>query len=135
MDTIKYARELGKAIQQDSRFIAYNETKLRNDNDSELQEKIGAFNLTRQNLQMEMSRPEGEKDENKIAELNTAIQSKYNEIMTNTNMAEFTIAKNAVDKMLNEINQIISLCCDGADPDTCEVQDCGGSCATCGGCG
>ncbi len=135
MDAITAARELGKAIQGDERYIAYTKAKQNNDNDSELQNKIGDFNLIRQNLQMEMSKPENEKDSDKINEQNKTMQGVYNEIMSNVNMAEFTITKNAVDKMLNEINQIIGMCCDGEDPDTCQPSDCGGSCSTCGGCG
>ena len=48
MDIIKITRELGKAIQADERFIAYNAAKLANDNDEELQNLIGEFNLKRQ---------------------------------------------------------------------------------------
>lgn len=136
MDVILQARELGKAIQRDSRFIAYNEAKLRNDGDAELQDLIGEFNLLRQNIQMEMARPEDEKDDEKIAGLNTKMRTAYEGIMGNANMAKFTEVKSEVDKMLNEINQIISLCCEGEDPDTCQPnENCGGSCESCAGCG
>lgn len=139
MDAIKAARELGRAIQEDERFKAYTLAKEKNDNDDELQYTIGDFNLIRQNLQMEMSKPEEEKKPEKIDELNKSMQDTYQQIMSNPNMAEFTIMKNAVDKMLGEINQIISLCCDGEDPDTCEpaASGCGsaGGCSGCSGCG
>ena len=56
--------------------------------------------------------------------------------MQNEHMADFTMAKADMDKLLQEVNGIIALCCDGEDPDTCEVQTggCSGSCSTCGGC-
>ena len=38
MDVIAMARELGKAIQQDERFIRYAKARLANDSDSALQE-------------------------------------------------------------------------------------------------
>lgn len=134
MDVITAARELGKAIQSDERYIAYVAAREANDKDSELQKQIGEFNLIRQNLHAEMTKPELEKDDEKIAELNKAMQSTYTAVMGNVNMAQFTIMKNAMDKLLGEVNGIIGLCCDGEDPDTCEYHECGGSCESCGGC-
>uniref|UniRef100_UPI0025A2E53B YlbF family regulator n=1 Tax=Klebsiella pneumoniae TaxID=573 RepID=UPI0025A2E53B len=55
MDVISMARELGKAIQQDDRYTAYNLAKQANDNDQELQKLIGDFNITRMNINKEMS--------------------------------------------------------------------------------
>jgi hypothetical protein len=58
--------------------------------------------------------------------------------MKNVNMANFAVVKNALDMLLNEVNMIISMSCEGEDPMTCDphaAHGCGGSCATCGGCG
>ena len=134
MDAIKAARELGKAIQQDERYIAYNQAKFNNDNDEELQKLIGEFNLKRQQLGLEMSKGADEKDEAKIEETNKEMQKLYALIMQNEHMAEFTMAKQGMDKLVNDVNAIIGMCCDGEDPDTCEISACTGSCATCGGC-
>ncbi len=134
MDAIKAARELGKAIQASEEYKAYDIAKKENDDDKELQDLIGTFNLTRTNLQLEMQKPEGEKDSDKIAALNKEMQEKYTAVMSNVHMANFVIVKNALDKMLNDVNTIIGMCCEGEDPDTCEVSSCTGSCATCGGC-
>ncbi|MBE6880767.1 MAG: YlbF family regulator [Ruminococcaceae bacterium] len=134
MDAIKAARELGKAIQADERYIAYNEAKIANDNDEELQKLIGEFNLKRQQLGLEMSKSAEEKDEAKIEEANKEMQKLYTLIMQNEHMADFTMAKQGMDKLVGDINMIIGMCCDGEDPDTCEISACSGSCATCGGC-
>lgn len=134
MDVITAARELGKAIQADERYIAYNAAKLANDNDEELQNLIGEFNLKRQQLGLEMSKGAEEKDEAKIEEANKEMQRLYTLIMQNEHMADFTMAKQGMDKLVNDINAIIGMCCDGEDPDTCEISSCTGSCATCGGC-
>ena len=134
MDAIKAARELGKAIQQDERYIAYNQAKFNNDNDEELQKLIGEFNLKRQQLGLEMSKGADEKDEAKIEETNKEMQKLYALIMQNEHMAEFTMAKQGMDKLVNDVNAIIGMCCDGEDPDTCEISACTGSCTTCGGC-
>ena len=134
MDAITAARELGKAIQADERYIAYNEAKIANDNDEELQKLIGEFNLKRQQLGLEMSKSAEEKDEAKIEEANKEMQKLYALIMQNEHMADFTMAKQGMDKLVGDINMIIGMCCDGEDPDTCEISACSGSCATCGGC-
>lgn len=135
MDAIKAARELGKAIQADERFKAYAEAKEANDNDAELQKLIGEFNLKRQNIQYEMNKPDSEKDSEKIQKLNREMQESYGDVMKNVNMANFVIVKGALDKLLEDVNMIISMCCDGEDPDTCEITaHCSGSCSTCGGC-
>ncbi len=56
--------------------------------------------------------------------------------MVNPNMAAFNAAKNAMDGMLAEINNIITASANGEDPETCPSQPsgCSGSCSTCGGC-
>ena len=43
MDVIEMTRELGKVLQQDDRYIAYNLAKQVNDNDAELQADIENF--------------------------------------------------------------------------------------------
>lgn len=136
MDAIKAARELGKAIQADERYVRYNEAMKANDADMELQELIGKFNLARQNVALEMSKSKEEQNKEKLDTQNKEMQRLYTLVMQNEHMADFTMAKADMDKLLHEINGIIALCCDGEDPDTCEVQagGCSGSCSTCGGC-
>ena len=135
MDAIKAARELGKAIQADPRYVDYVAAKEANDKDEALQQLIGEFNLKRQNIQYEMNKPDSEKDAEKIAKLNTEMQEAYGKVMGNVNMANFVIVKNALDKLLEDVNMIISMCCDGEDPDTCEITHaCSGSCSGCSGC-
>lgn len=133
MDVIATARELGKLIQQDDRYTTYHSAKEKNDNDTELQDKIGEFNLKRMELNREMGKQE--KDTTKISVLDSEIKSLYAEIMANENMAAFTAAKNEMDGMLNQINLIITSSANGEDPATIDpVASCGGGCDTCGGC-
>ena len=122
MDAIKAARELGKAIQADERYVRYNEAMKANDADMELQELIGEFNLARQNVALEMSKSKEEQNKEKLDTQNKEMQRLYTLVMQNEHMADFTMAKADMDKLLHEINGIIALCCDGEDPDTCEVQ-------------
>ena len=135
MDVIELTRELGKAIQQDDRFIAYNLAKQANDNDKELQEDMDKFSQLRKDLGTAMSAEEPDKD--KIGELDKELKTVYNKIMSNKNMVVFEAAQKALEDLVNNVQQIITLCANGEDPATCQPQtsSCTGSCATCGGCG
>ena len=137
MDIIEITRQLGAAIQQDERYSDYAMAKERNDSDSALQELIGEFNLVRQNMAMEQAKPEEDQNADRLAELNEKMQSLYTTIMTNENMADYTMAKAAMDKLMNQVNTILSAALNGDDPMTCpaEAPTCSGSCGTCGGCG
>ena len=138
MDAIKAARELGKAIQADQRYKDYVAAKAANDADEALQGLISDFSAKRQLLQVEMSKEADEQDGEKIRLMNKDMQDAYGEVMKNVNMANFAVVKNALDILLNEVNMIISMSCEGEDPETCDphaTHGCGGSCATCGGCG
>ena len=134
MDVIKKARELGKLIQQDQRYDAYRSAKEKNDKDEELQRLIGDFNNKRLELNMEMSKTD--KNDDRLKELDGVIKNLFGEIMVYPSMAEFIKAKNARDGMLAEINNVITACAIGEDPETCPSQPsgCSGSCSSCGGC-
>jgi cell fate (sporulation/competence/biofilm development) regulator YlbF (YheA/YmcA/DUF963 family) len=133
MEAIKATRELGKIIQADERFKEYHAAKEINDADEGLQELIGEFNLIRQKLGQEASKSGEEKNAEKIDELNTEAQMVYARIMDNESMQRFTKAKTDMDKLIKDVSTIISLCCDGEDPDTCEIEQVSG-CASGGGC-
>lgn len=133
MDVIKAVRELGKAMQQDERYIRYAKARLDNDNDTKLQAAIGEFNIIRMELDREIS-AENKNDE-KVKELNEKLRTVYGDIMASPAMVEYNTAKAELDVMVNEINTIISKALDGEDPETCDAQaSCTGSCSTCGGC-
>lgn len=138
MDAIKAVRELGKAIQADERYTEYARAKKANDDDKELQELIGEFNLLRQNASMEYGKPEEEQNKEKLADLNAKMQEAYEKVMSNENMALFTVAKAGMDELMSQVNTVLTLTLQGADPETCPTSQptgCTGSCASCGGCG
>ncbi|MBQ6181910.1 MAG: YlbF family regulator [Ruminococcus sp.] len=133
MDIIEMTRELGKALQNDDRFIAYNLAKLANDNDKELNDDIEKFSALRADLTNAMSAED--KDTDLIKQLDEDIKSTYQKIMSNKNMLVFQGAQAALENLVNNINQIISMCANGEDPATCQPSTgCTGSCSTCGGC-
>lgn len=134
MDVIQMTRELGKAIQQDDRYIVYNLAKQVNDDDKELQADIAEFDKLRSDMREAMS---GENpDFDRINAIDKETKSLYQKIMRNKNMIAFNSAQTALEELITNINQIISLCANGEDPETCEPpKGCSGNCSACGGCG
>lgn len=133
MDIIKMVRELGKELQKDERYISYMNAKLANDNDENLQNMIHEFEMKRIEISMESGKID--KDDAKVEKLNGELQELYSQIMQNENMVEFSTKRDEMDNLINEINGIITLCANGEDPDTCQVnQGCSGDCCSCGGC-
>jgi len=133
MDIIEMTRELGKALQNDDRFIAYYLAKQANDNDKELNDDIEKFSALRADLANAMSAED--KNTDLIKQLDEDIKSTYQKIMSNKNMLVFQGAQTALESLVNNINQIITMCANGEDPATCQPSTgCTGSCSTCGGC-
>ncbi|MDO5559310.1 MAG: YlbF family regulator [Oscillospiraceae bacterium] len=133
MDIIEQTRQLGKAIQQDERYTAYCTAKKNNDDDKELQELIGNFNMKRMDLNNEMSKED--KDTERLKELDNDIKDLYAGIMKNKSMTAFNEAKTAMDSLMSQINNIITASANGEDPETCAAQSsCSGSCSSCSGC-
>lgn len=132
MDIIKLARQLGAEIQKDERYIALQKATEANDNNEELQNQIGEFNLTKAELDRVLSAAEVNQDE--VNKLNVKLGDIYKEIMANPIMNEYNEARVALDALLNEITGILMLCANGADPETCEPSSCSGNCSSCGGC-
>ncbi len=135
MNVIELARQLGVALQADERFKTFTVAKENNDNDAELQEKIAQFNDLRRQLNMEMSKEE--KDAEAMKSLDGQIKNIYGEIMTRPSMIEYNKAREAMDKLLDSVNFIITMAANGEDPMTCpeeQPHSCSGSCSSCGGC-
>lgn len=133
MNAVDLAREVGKAIQADERYIKYQQARTANDNDEELQSMIGEFNMKRMQLNQEMSKQD--KDNDKVSAINAEVRSLYGKIMTNERMMAYNDAKVEMDRLLDQINNVITLSANGEDPATCEAEhQCSGSCSTCGGC-
>lgn len=135
MDIIEATRLLGEAIQNDEHYKAFDAAKKANDEDQELCDLIGQFNLARMSIDTELQKEEGEKDAEKIKEFNQTLRELYGKIMCNDSMMQYNKAKSEFETVMNKVNGIIELCIEGQDPKTCEpAEGCSGSCATCSGC-
>ena len=137
MNVIEITRQLGEAIQQDEKYIAFMEAKKANEEDLDLNAMIGKLNLVQMSYQNESGKDAP--DEKKLEEMDNEFRQLYGDIMLNENMKNYEAKKQELDDMMNYLIGILSQCVNGADPATCEPVsadgDCTGSCSTCGGCG
>lgn len=124
-------RSLGKAIQEDCRYKRYVNAKKSNDENKQLQQDIGEFQLERMNYQRESEREEP--DTEKLKKWEEELDKKYNAIIETAGMKEFQAAKMEMDSMMSEVDAIITLCLNGKDPETCHpsLGGCSGNCAGC----
>ena len=133
MDTIALARELGKSIQQEESYIKLHTAQTKADNDAELQQLIGEFNLKRMNINNEASKED--KAEDKLQLLNQEMRHAYAQIMKNENMSAYTAAKSEFDTVMQRVLAIVSQSAEGEDPETTDFSpSCSGSCSSCSGC-
>lgn len=132
MDVITKARELGAAIQATEEYKNFMAAKTRNDADEQLQKQIAEFNLLKMQYDAEMQKEEPDKE--KIQTINTDIAKLYNEIIGGESMTAYNEAYTAYNTLCTNISNIILMCQNGEDPETCEPSSCTGNCGTCGGC-
>lgn len=132
MDVIQLARQLGAAIQQSEEYKNYIAAKEQNDADETLQKQIAEFNLLKMQYDTEMEKDDPSKD--KIKEINEKITALYNQIMAGESMAAYNVAYNTYNELCSKVSNILLMCENGEDPDTCEPSACTGNCASCGGC-
>ncbi len=136
MDVITMARELGKEMQKDDRYIAYQNAQDLADKDENLQDLIGKFNLKKIDLQQEIQNPD--KKPETMQAIDKTLKELYGQIMENSNMVAYNVAKREMDSLLSFVQDIIVQSSNGQDPDTVEQKPdsaCGGSCSSCAGCG
>ena len=131
MNVIEKTRELGKAIQADERYQTYMVSKKANDEDPELQDLIGRFNMKRLEVNELMRQEDGSKQ---LQRSNGEMRALYSQLMQHEKMTAYQEARTALNELVREVNGIIELCIEGEDPETCQPADCGGDCSGCSGC-
>lgn len=133
MDIIEMTRELGKAIQKDDRYLNMQLATQNCEDDQQLQDLIGDFNLKRLAINNETSGEDA--NEEKLRTLNEELRHIYAQIMQNPNMTAYNMAREEMDGLMNRVTAIITKSVEGEDPETADYEaSCTGSCATCGGC-
>ena len=133
MDLEKLTRELGKAIQQDERYLRFEQARIANEQDTALNELMSRIQLIQMSYQHEASKDEP--NEGKMQAYDEEFRGVYGEIMQNKNMQNYEAARRDIDDMMNYLTGILALCVNGEDPDTCDptAHSCGGECSECGG--
>ena len=131
---IEMTRALGRAIQMSEQYLALENARRVNDQDENLQDLIGRFNLAKMNLNNELSR-EGGPDSEKVAGYNNEVQLAYAEIMDHPGMTRYSEASVGMNSLMTYINAILTTAVTGGNPDTVtQPEECSGSCDSCAGC-
>ena len=120
MDMIELAREIGRQLQKDERYLNMRAVSAQCDKDEELQELIGEFNLKRIAISNETQ--SDTRDDEKLRRLNGEMRH-IMRIMQNENMTAYNRAKEEMDHLLQRISAIISQSADGEDPNTADYVE------------
>lgn len=131
MSLEKLTRELGKAIQQDERYLAMQKAIEANEKDTALNELMSKIQLIQVSYQHEASKEDP--DEGKMKAYDEEFRGVYTEIMMNPNMQAYEKARQDIDELMNYLTGILAMCVNGDDPDTCDPKEhqCGGDCSGC----
>lgn len=123
---IQKAKELGELLEQSEAVAKQRKAKKAFDEDSQLQELIGAFNLAKMSLMNESNKetPDNEKTE----EYRKQTTEIYEKIMQNNVMIELNEAEYALEQLVAQINSILQQSITG------DEGGCTHNCATCSGC-
>ena len=136
MDIIELAKNFGKEIQKTDEYLNLVEAKKNNDNDQELSNLIGEYNL----LKFDIGRllADYQDKQEKIDQKNAGLKEIYDKIMKNSNMIAFNEASDKINNMMNKINKILVAAVNGEDLafdlEINESKCGGGGCENCFGC-
>ena len=99
MDCIDLFKRAAVALQTDPRYLALDQARKANDNDENLQNLIGEFNLARMDLNNEIGK--SERDDARITELNEKVNNLYGQIMGDEGMTAYNEANGSLTVDLN----------------------------------
>ncbi len=136
MDMIEMAREIGRTLQQDERYIrATNDSQLVNASE-ELKQMISDFDDVRAKMEFEMAQAKGQMNDT-IMDLDEQMHTHYDRIYSHPLMVNYEASRKELEALVNYMMKIITASANGQNPDTVleeEDVNCTGSCSTCGGC-
>ena len=120
MDIIESARRLGKDIQADDRYKAYVKAQEAAQSD----EHVAAVSKQLESIQAEFEKTATEDPENdeKLEKLHSEYIQLFQEVNKEPLLMAVLEARGNIDNMMNDVMQIIYLCLNGEDPDTCELS-------------
>ena len=119
--------QLGDAIHACKEYVEYNEAKKAYDENEEIQNLAGEFNLKKMAVLNEMKKED--KDDAKIKTLQDEMRAVYSELMVHPVMENYNDKKEVLETVINKIYEDINFFVTGEHP-----HECSGSCESCGGC-
>lgn len=134
MDVIQMARNLGKVLQEDERFIKMQIAKQQFESDVNTQRLMQEYKLKVDEINKEAGN--GNSEPEKIDRLGKEIKNLYNSINSSDSAMILSREKFVLDSLLRQIYNIISQAAEGKNPDTIGLENsgCSGSCGSCSGC-
>ena len=132
-DLLEMAKQLGRELQKDERYLAFRKASEENDKDTELQNLIAQFNR----LDLGNAEDAQEQDEDRVKALGEEVRGLYSQIMANDAMRKYQAVRAEFEQLLDGINRVIAYSAAGQDPDSFDptaAASCSGDCSACGGC-
>ncbi len=123
---IAKAKELGALLEQSEIVTEQKAAKKEFDNDAQLQDLIGAFNMAKLSLMNESNKETP--DAEKVEEFRKQTSQAYENVMQHPVMQRLNNAEIALEGIINQINGILQQSITG------DEGGCTHNCATCSGC-
>ncbi len=122
------ARELGEAIVESEEFKTLKAAEEAQENDEGAMALLKSYNDERKALAEEISKGVPEE---RMAEIRKILEDRFEEVMSNPVIAEYSEAQQTFESIVSQMNAILTYYLTG------EISaSCGGNCAGCaGGCG
>lgn len=126
-NVFELAATLGRALKADDRLQQFDAAKKAYEADPQLKAYLTEYEVQQKAMQSEMSKPE--QDTHLLAMIRERIDVLYRLINENPAFAELNRTQQAVNDLMNRVNQTIMFEITGEAP-----SDCTHDCSTCGGC-
>ena len=125
MEIMELAEMLGKAIKEDKIYKDFLAAKEAYDNNEEVNKKIMEYGVQQQALASEAGKKDQDKD--MMDQIQKRIDALYADIVEDKTFVAINEAQQAVNELMNQVNQTINFSITGENP-------CTHDCSTCGGC-
>lgn len=134
MNLIEMAREIGKEIQRDERYLKATGDAAAVNASVELKEMVGRFEEMRAQLEVAMAKGVPGKEDQEVLDLDEKLHALYDEINAHPLMMTYNASRGEFENLINHLTRIITGSANGENPDEIEMSACTGSCSSCGGC-
>ena len=125
MEIMELAAQLGKAIRENEVYQNFLKAKEAYDHNDDLNRKIMEYGVQQRALQETATSPD--RDDTVMDQIQKRIDALYDEICADESFAAVNAAQEAVNELMNNVNQTITFNITGETP-------CTHDCSTCGGC-